>query len=397
MEFLSTARFRSTAKVLLIAFALIWSTIGLVKIAAYPNRFQWDMRVYYQAPLLLQKGIDPYMTRNDSFSGFVYPPAHLQVFRFFTDVMTEPEFYYFFLATKVLLFVGLILMWRKSVCREIPPEIFFIFMWFGLGAPFKRDLDAGNVSIFETTLLVFAFWAFVKERLIAFALLVAAAATFKLTPIVFLTILLFPATRKGLVAFAAGCAAFAGFLAANFLAFPELSRSFVHQALVRVSDENGAISPSLLALIRDFADRLPDFAQGGAKLAAVLAYLLAVAFILFKSARVYKELLHQGNSARTRALIVLFAILVYTIAMPRMKDYAYMIALPSVVCVLTAQKKWRWLWLAIAITFPNVALTPHGLPILPYELWVYCAWVISLMAWWRFGESHHEFKFGAIA
>lgn len=381
------SRFKTALKGAVTLFAFGSFADCMIKIFLRTDYYQWDAKVYYEAAQKALQGFDPYLPQG-SYTGFVYPPLQLKVFEIFSSALTEGRFYYALWAAKLAFLIGLVALWRRYFCKHVPTELFYIFAWAGLGAPFKRDLTSGNVSVFESALLFSSFFLFARGRFFAFAFLVVAAATLKLTPAIFLLLLLLTPGKRQYAAFLSGCGAFAGYLLANYIFFPDFSRNFLHQALIRVSDERGADCPSVTIFLREMIEwtMRPEHLS----LFAGALYLLWIAFVFWRSRTVYADLAQSKKSAEeSRKQIALFSVLVYVLIMPRMKDYGYVIAIPSVLAMLPTFRKWCWPLAISAMLIPNIGRTPKHWPFLLSEIWVYYALLICGAVWWVWVERSH--------
>jgi hypothetical protein len=304
--------------------------LSIVRILREPDRFQWDLQVYYNSPLWLAQGQDPYAVHG-FVDGFSYSPIHLQIFRVFPSLFTYNQFYWVFLFAKIVSFAILLAIWKKVFLRETQLHVFAIFVWLGFYSTILIDLQAGNVSIFESMLLFLGFLCFLKQRLYSFVFLTVLAASFKIMPIFFLILLLLAPNRYSLKCFALGCVGFLAFALLNLVLFPDLTKQFISWA-PRTTNEQGHLNPSSLAFIRDMLTSSSDhFGLAPNSILVSVIYLAVAIWIFSRSWRSWRlgKVDNEGSNYDLLFLI-LFSILVYTLTMPRMKDYAYIIAIPSV-------------------------------------------------------------------
>lgn len=179
-----------------IAVALI--TLHVATLAAANAGAQWDFRSYATAVRAALSGVDPYIPQHlEVFAGrltlpFVYPPVALLLFIPLAALPVTAAATVW-IVLKVSLLAGLVVLWRRwfpNGVEIIPLALLAVFGWNGAAI---WDLTSGNVSLLECALLWSAFTCFVSGRRLLFASLVVLAACFKLTPAVFLLLLLVPA------------------------------------------------------------------------------------------------------------------------------------------------------------------------------------------------------------
>jgi hypothetical protein len=363
--------------------------LSIVDILSKPDRLQWDLQVYYNAPLFLARGQDPYEVVGDFY--FVYSPIHLQIFRIFSCLFTYNQFYWAFLLAKIASLAVLLAIWKKFFLKETQLHVFAIFVWLGFYSTILSDLKAGNVSIFESTVLFLAFVCFLKQRLYSFVFLVVLAASFKITPIFFLLLLLLVPTKYGWKYFALGCVGFLAFALLNLILFPDLTKQFISEATKGTTNELGHLNPSLLALIRDvLTSSLAHFGLAPNSIlinviylaVAVFIYLAVAVWIIEISWRSWSliKVADEGNNYDSLFLI-LFSILVYTLTMPRMKDYAYIIAIPS---ILFAIERFRISVPHWILFLPLVMIGFYTMPPLFRVFWEYYPLFVASFFWYLY-------------
>jgi hypothetical protein len=302
--------------------------VSIARILHESDQYQWDLKVYYNSPLLLAQGQDPY----EVVEGFVFPPIYLQIFRAFSSLFTYDQCYWVFLFAKILSFAILLTIWKKYFLKTTPLYVFAAFVWLGFYSTFLIDFRAGNVAVFETMVLFLAFLCFLKDRLRSFVFLIVLAATIKLTPIFFVILLLLAPSRYSLRYFAIGTVGFLSYALLNLFLFPDLTRHFISEALKRITNEAGTPNPSSLAFInQSLRTILAPFSLIPSSMLVNVIYLAVGICIVWTSWRAWRlvKMVDDENNFN-RLFLILFSILVYTLIMPRMKDYAYMIAIPSV-------------------------------------------------------------------
>ena len=330
---------------------------------------QWDLRNYLNGLTAYRDGLNPYVD-----SSFIYPPVFLPILNWLTVNRTYDQLYVGLLFGKVAFILVLLGIWKRWFAKDTPAHVFLPLAWIGFFSTIAIDLYAGNVSVVETTLLFAGFLSFTKGHLYAFAALIAIASTPKIAPIVFLVALL--TKPNGWRPFLAGFGGFTFFLGFNYGLYPTFSRSFLTEAWSRTS-ESQVINPSSLAFIKD---ALPKFADVGAP----VVWLAFAIFVYVVSWRAWR----RQNTAPTGLESILFLILVYVLTVPRMKDYAYMIALPSALFAIQSYRVRRPEWL---LAIPLAVNTARSAPLLfetPFGLlWYYYPLAVALGFWWIFVDE----------
>jgi hypothetical protein len=373
--------------------SFVWSILDIL---GQPDKFQWSLRVYYEGPLLLARNLNPYEVGNLGYPSlsllaFPYPPIFLPIFTTLSIVFTYKQFYVVFLLLKIACLAILLFIWKRFYVRKIGLDIFLVFVWLGFYATLFLDFVAGNISVFETTVLFLGFLFFLKGRTAPFVLMILLGASVKLTPAVFLCLLPLSSIEHKWKYFSAGCLVFLAFCLSNLFLFPDLSLSFFRYALQHV-DEDGYANPSSLALITDVLARGANLLGLGAnKIIAAIIYSVFIGTILWMSLRAWVAAAHtREDEQRSRLVLSLFVILVYTLVMPRMKNYAYIIAVPSVLFALESIEIQipRWLMflpLIFVVRGPSYFTVDMRMPHLfhgPFEtLLVYYPLFVAFFFW----------------
>lgn len=360
------------------AVVVISFILNILEILSQPGAFQWDLNVYYIGPLEFLQGVDPY-----KISRFVYPPVYLFVFKVFSTWFSYEQFYQVFLFTKTVCFFGLLWIWKTFFFSRVPIGTFMLFIWLGLYATFLLDFQAGNISVFETTLLFLAFICFLKNRLGLFVIFILCVSSLKLTPLFFL-ILLPLSSKKNWRLFVLGCLGFLFYGLCNFLIYPELTRTFVAEALSRTS-ETGVISPSSFAFMTDaWRSLLSNWPGLPAGIISKTTYLVFVVYVFRRSWHSWKQSQKKGlQTQNERLFLVLFSILVYTVTMPRMKDYAYMIAIPSLLHAVYEHhfRIPRWVLFIPLIIIPTTTTQPLVFQAVFQQFWTYYPLLLATLFW----------------
>ncbi|HYR51060.1 MAG TPA: glycosyltransferase family 87 protein [Candidatus Dormibacteraeota bacterium] len=311
--------------VLLLAIA-----IGTVRLSL--NR-PWDTETYWYAAVAQSQGLNPYdkqdlslLAHRDVGMGFLYPPITLPLFKTLTlwPVLEAAEIWA--IAKVALLFV-LVQLWRSRFTVRTNPFLLEMAAVFGYNAAALWDIKTGNIAILEQLLLWAGLAAFLGGHRRRFAAWVVAASLFKLTPIVFLALLLIP-TQTGrrdwkLALGALGVWAALVFLPA--LVGPAWCRAYLHS--LPAERPWGTASPSALGLI----DML--LAEHTKPLAApswrALAIWLSYAVLLLAFSAQHIKRLWKGQNPLE---CVSVAAILYALLAPRMMAYSYLlVVVPSLV------------------------------------------------------------------
>ena len=172
--------------------------------------------------------------------------------------------------------------------------------------------------------------------------------------------------------------------------FPDLTKQFISYSIEIIDNEQGLINPSSLAFIYETLSG--SLTHLGLIPSSILVNVIYVAagiwifwtiWISWTSWRAWRlvKITDEGNNFN-RSFLILFSILVYTLVMPRMKDYAYMIAIPS---VLFAIERFeisvpRWI-----LFLPLILLSSGGArPALFQVLWDYYPLFVASVFWYLY-------------
>lgn len=308
---------------LVVFAATVWT-------AAHPAN-QWDFRTYYAAAKAHEAGKDPYdpaVLREfggppETSAGYAYAPHTLRLFRPLAalDYRTASLAY---LGAKCVLFVVLLVLWRAVFLRGDFNVWFLPFAALAFNGALSADLVSGNVQMFELFLLWLAFACYVKGWDLPFGVLVLAAASFRLWPVVFLGLYLF--RGRGVYGLILAGAFAAGLLAVRRFA-PEPFAAFLRNALA--FREGGWTSPSLWWLIqavREYASQV--IGSPLPNLPAIIAYgvlaLVAASLTVRIGTRVGEEVKDEESA---RAIQVYVACLAYVLIVPHLRPSGYMILL----------------------------------------------------------------------
>jgi hypothetical protein len=313
---------------------VVWAglTACLVSIARDPHA-QWDFQVFYSAVQGLVAGDNPYSPTRPWPDGqvsvtFLYTPLTLYFFRW-VQLLPLTSAMLVWLGLKLVALALLLRLWHQNFERLDFGWTLVLFIGLGFNAALLRDLTSGNISTFEELGVWFGFTLLLRNRPYAAAVVLAFVAQFKLLPVVLIGLIPCVKPQDGWKAFLAGCTVFLGLFALNLVLFPDLT----HEYLGVFNNSNpslegrGDINPSSLALLRDVlhpnARHPVSPASHDSATLAYIAYLLALLLVLSTVAWRGRERLRNADP---RHLLYL-GCAVFAVAMPRMKDYTYILML----------------------------------------------------------------------
>lgn len=327
------------------------------------GRGQNDLRSYYFAARAWDHSQTPYAPHViAAVSGedrpvpyFVYSPATLPLFGALQRVPL-PFARLLFLILKLAAVVGLVIVWLRMYPREVRPSVIFILtLILGYDEAILRDVRAGNVSVFEQLLLWSGLLMLVRGSLHSAGIGIAASAFFKQVTGGFL--LLLPVRAGGR---AAGALALGGsVLVAPHLFAAALDPNLFREFLARSSGtllEEGQTNPSTLIVAWQTAQIL-GVSRGWGTMAYVLVATAALAC--------FAALVWRRQLARDPLLLVSTAAFAYALALPRMKDYSYILLLMPSLHVVRVGLSGR---LARALCYCALWIS-----VLPYQPWLVAA------------------------
>ena len=374
----------------LLPICLLVSSLALVAYIAVDKEQQWDFKTYYYAFKAFNSGLSPYdnnvlsqLAKEKIHLNFVYPPITLFFFRPFSLVNYGTAFY-MFLALKCVLLTLLLYIWKKTFLRENDP-LFYLFCFLGFNAAVILDLRAGNVSIIEQVLLWTGFIFYLKRRIFLFCLCVISAALFKITPILFLFLLLISKEKYRYAYFFAASIIFFVILFVSYISMPDLWHELLRN-LQRL-DAKGIPSPSTYALVRAvlrYFGRQVHVVVSRPLLMAV--YLFIDAAVVFFSWKAYNALRLVDKEDKIKMLLY-FACFVYVLIIPRVKVYSYIVLIIPAYFVIQRVSRAAGRFLLFAMTiFPALYITEYFIVTnrTANALLRYYPLLVAYALWWVF-------------
>ncbi|MDH7482732.1 MAG: glycosyltransferase family 87 protein [Armatimonadota bacterium] len=295
------------------------------------SNLQWDFRTYYYAAKAHKAGLNPYsLTDLSHIAGksitlrYVYPPIILYFFRIFALLPYTAAYWAWLLLKSILLF-ALIRLWIKVFLIKEADLFFYVFCAFAFTGSLFHDIIAGNISIVEQFLLWQAFAFYLKRKTGLFCIFLTLASIFKLTPILFLLLLLFRDDRKRFLYAVVSLSIFTTAILLPILHYPNLGRSFLN-IITRLDERAEQYNPSTLSFIRDVCDlaekhigiKISSLTETTLFLAICIAVLAVSWWALRKNSLLIKA------DERIGLFLWCFAL---ALVMPRFKSYSYILLL----------------------------------------------------------------------
>jgi len=393
---------RLTARASAFFTVAVWALIAAVLVRiAIGEQYQWDLRVFHAAPAALENGVNPYEKNSPALAippalSYLYPPLLLYVFKPLSNLPYSTAHLLWFVL-KLGALGALLLLWHRHFERlhvKWPLALFFLFAF---KSALLRDITAGNIAIFEQLGLWAAFYCILIQRPYVAGAIIAVTAQAKLMPVVFLGLLLICGPARSWRPFVASLALFTVLLALNYVLMPEMSEQYL-RALGSSNpnlDERGEINPCSLAMLRDAAAFLASL---GVPLTATfvnsvyLLYVAAVGIAVLFAWLKYKERLSSVDPK----LLIYFACVLFTLTMPRVKDYTYILLLIPTLFVIRHVKIGPSVPLLAVFLFlpPSVESYVPGLG-MSFLRWLqaYSPWII---AWFLLPFLWEEIRRAAV-
>jgi len=302
----------------------------ILHISAHDDQYLWDFRTHREAGKILAAGSNPYdadtlFPKARTRFLYTYPPVTL----FFYRLLAIPEYktaFHIFLIAKFLLLIGLIYFWQREFLKEDGSTLFYAFCLLAFNSAVFLDMIAGNINLVQQAMLWLGFSFYIKGRYKLFCLFTLIAASFKMTPIFFLILMLLPDDKNKYKYFFGAGAIFLAYLLIQYLIVPELFTGFIKNALIVVG-EKGDVVPStnkLIAGIFEILSKITGMTLPHAFQSAI--YILIAAAVVFFSYKACLRLKHAEID--NRAMLEVFVVcLVYALIHPRFKDYGYILLL----------------------------------------------------------------------
>jgi Glycosyltransferase family 87 len=321
---------KKVAGIVVTALLLAYSLTLILHISANQDQYLWDFRTHREAGKILAAGSNPYDAANLFPKArtrflYTYPPATLFFYRLFAIPAYKTAFQ-IFLISKFLLLIGLIYFWQRQFFKKDGGPLFYLFCLLAFNSAVFLDMIAGNINVVQQALLWLGFSFFINGRLKLFCFFTLIAASFKMTPIFFLILLLLSDQKDKYKYFFGAGAVFLAYLLIQYMIEPDLFTGFIKNAL-EVVGERGGVAPStgkMVAAIFESIAKMTGLALPRA-FESVVFGIIAAAVIFFS----YQACLRLKRAKiENRATLEVFVVcLVYALIHPRFKDYGYILLL----------------------------------------------------------------------
>jgi hypothetical protein len=300
----------------------------ILHVSTHDDQYLWDFRTHREAGKILAAGSNPYdadtlFPKARTRFLYTYPPVTLFFYRLFAlpDYHTA---FHIFLIGKFLLLVGLVYFWQREFFKNDSSILFYVFCLLVFNSTIFLDMIAGNINLVQQALLWLGFSFYIKRRYKLFCLFTLIAASFKMTPIFFLILMLLADDKNKYKYFFGAGAIFLSYLLIQFLVVPDLFTGFIKNAL-EVVGEPGGVVPStnkLIAAIFEIVSKITGITIPSAIQSAIYI-IIAAAVVIFS----YKACLQiKQAQLDNRAMLEVFVVcLVYALIHPRFKDYGYIL------------------------------------------------------------------------
>ena len=376
------------------ALLLAYGLYLVVDVWIHRDEYLWDYRSCYYNGWDYREGVLPYartLMRQPRHApkevyNFLYHPVLLWLFAGWSLVEFHTAY-----SLYVLLSVGAlgatIALWRRAFLPRDSGLLLYLLCLFGFNSAFYRGFEAGNINTFDIALVWLAFYMFVKERHLAFILLVVAVSLGKGFPIVLLGLLFFiEGRRKWRYILWAGLV-FAAVHGITFAIHPKALLEYAAQKvhILREPLEGPEASmPStraiLYVLFRHLAARkVIDFAE--APILLVGSYLGLAVTVVMVSVRGLRRLRVKGEERRI--IVVFMGAFLLALILPHFKDYSYALLIPPTYVVITRQRfvgasallagivMVPYVWEKLpGVKAVGAFLAPYGVVFIAYGLWM---------------------------
>ncbi len=375
---------KKIAAIAIIVLLLAYFITLILHVSAHDDQYLWDFRTHREAGRLLASGSNPYDADILSPQArttflYTYPPVTLFFYRLFAipDYRTA---FHIFLIGKLVLLIGLVYFWQREFLKESGDTLFYIFCLLAFNSAIFLDMIAGNINLVQQALLWLGFSFYIKGRYTFFCLFILIAASFKMTPIFFLILMLLPDDKNKYKYFFGAGAVFLVYLLGQFLIVPDLFTGFIKNALIVVG-EKGEVVPSTNKLIAAVVEMMAGIAGSPPPQALASAFFLtAAAGVVFFS---YKACVRLRLADRdTRSMMEVFMVcLVYALIHPRFKDYGYILLLvPSYYIIKNTAYTKLAPFLFILFIMSNRLMLPIAASI--YDIvWTYYPLMVAYCVW----------------
>lgn len=365
---------------------LVYFITLVLHVSSQSDQYQWDFRTHRKAAEIFTAGSDPYdpgilLSQKEANFLYTYPPFTLFFYALFNQT-DDNTAYHIFLLVKCVLLIGLVIFWRSAFLGSAGDSLFYLFSLLVFNSAVFADLIAGNINLVEQILLWTAFFFYLKQRLVLFCVFALLAASFKMTPVFFIILLLTSDHPKKFLYFGVSGAIFLAYLFIQYLFYPGMFTGFVRNALTVVG-ESGAVGPSTEKFVKEIFALLSQLVGPVSPAVISVVAIGLAALVVFLSGKAYVLLKRTQTDELDREKMILFLVcLVYALIHPRFKDYAYMLLIaPSYYIMKTThlKKAFPFIFVLSILAAPHLMLP--GFDILSAMVWRYFPLMIAYTIW----------------
>lgn len=339
---------------------------------------QWDFESYYYALHAYRNGADPYdpdslkAVAQHAVFPFAYPHHTLAFFALFDrgEIAASKTL---FLLVKFAVLTALLLLWTFRFIPRGTRGWFLIFVALGLNAAAPRDLTAGNVSLFEILPIWMGVAALSAGHPALFCAGAILGAQFKLQPLLLLGLLWFTDVPRRAAYFFVSLAVVVLIGAGVYLHDPAAAAAYAQSSTRIAGGEAGLSNPSLLKLLTqsavivmepyDVFEGVERRTVGRAVYPAVALAIVLLTLRTLPASRRDPRWIHLG-------------VVTYALVAPRMKDYSWVIVLPSAFeLARLALRRPATLVPAAVLAFVFLAAPMRD------AMWTYRPFVLTFLIW----------------
>lgn len=317
----------------------------------------YDFQVYYGAEVAHRLGLNPYshddmatvmtltpqiqIVRDTNLDTYTYLPWTLALFyplSFFSLVQASAIFAFL----KICALAGLFFLWYRifDFGRSTLFPLLLLLVPFAFNGALLFDLRGGNICVFEQLVIWGAFYAYMRGKIAWFGLLICAAASVRLTPILLLGVLWARFDRREMAWMVGFAALFILIVGANAWIWPDLFSSFLGGVLDRTDAhmDLGVNNPSLPALIHDIANWVRQTRGTSVpRLIELLGYAFIALTALWFTGVALWRIRFESTSEAQRWRICLICLL-YAVSAPRLQSYGYILLIaPALYIIVNAR------------------------------------------------------------
>jgi len=302
----------------------------ILHVSAHDDQYLWDFRTHREAGKIMASGSNPYdasilFPKARTRFLYTYPPVTLYFYR----LLALPDYktaFHIFLIGKFILLIGLVYFWEREFLKEDGGTLFYVFCLLAFNSTIFIDMIAGNINLVQQAMLWLGFSFYIKGRYALFSLFTLIAASFKMTPIFFLILMLLADDKNKYKYFFGAGAVFLAYLLIQYLVVPDLFTGFIKNALIVVGEKGGVVPSTNKLIVGLFEIFSKITGLTPPKVLATTIFMLLAAAVVIISYKACRRL--KLKEMTGRAMMEVFMVcLVYALIHPRFKDYGYILLL----------------------------------------------------------------------